>query len=337
METTPWKGRDEGPGAINTRWHHMVYAGQERTAQDAEGVALVGFRSHEGTVRSQGRPGAAEGPYAIRHALAQLAFHGGTVVHDRGDVTVDGHGLEEGQQEMGELVAEALAEHRLAFVLGGGHETTYAAYRGLVSSGKLEGVGSWGIISLDAHFGLRERPEATSTTVFHQIIREEKKAGRDFHYSVLGISEADNTRSMFQNAEKHAVPFLKDVHASETQRERVREFLAERLTEVELVFLSIDLDVLPAYQAPGVSSPATLGVPYLVVEEACRQVAASGKLALTDVVGLIPALDQDDRTARAAARLVNWTSLTAFDRPAADDATAQQQVVSEREASMSRL
>ena len=87
MSATPWQGRDDGPGAIHTRWHHMVYAGQKETGEEAQSLAVLGFDSHEGTIRSQGRPGAAEGPHRLRHALAQLAFHGANVVHDRGAVS----------------------------------------------------------------------------------------------------------------------------------------------------------------------------------------------------------------------------------------------------------
>ena len=72
-----------------------------------------------------------------------------------------------------------------------------------------------------------------------------------------------------------------------------------------MLYLTIDLDVLPASVAPGVSAPAAFGVPLPVISAVCRQVAASGKLLHVDVAELNPALDLDNRTARLAARLVN--------------------------------
>jgi arginase family enzyme len=69
------------------------------------------------------------------------------------------------------------------------------------------------------------------------------------------------------------------------------------------VYLTIDLDVLPGAVAPGVSAPAALGVPLSVVEAMVMRVRASGKLRAADMAEYNPALDQDRRTARAAARL----------------------------------
>lgn len=68
--------------------------------------------------------------------------------------------------------------------------------------------------------------------------------------------------------------------------------------------LSIDLDVLPAAVAPGVSAPAAYGVPVEVLEAVCRRVAESGRLRVLDIVELCPRLDIDGRTAKTAARLV---------------------------------
>lgn len=336
MITTPWKGRDDGPGAIHTRWHHMVYAGQEQTGQEASSLAVLGFRSHEGTIRAQGRAGAVDGPDSLRHALAQLAFHGANVVHDRGDVTVEEHRLEDAVQRAGRRIAEALREHKLTAVLGGGHETTWAAYQGLVASGKLDAVHTWGVLSLDSHLGLSQQPEPNATTVFDQIARAEKKAGRGFRYLAVGISEADNTRARFENAQRVGARYLKDVQAQESALPEVLDWVRTELAELELLHLSVDLDVLPGWVAPGVSNPATLGVPLYVVEQVCTEAAGCGKLELVDVVGLNPRHDIDDRTARAGARLLHWITAASFDRPAADaaDSAAQRQLLAERTRSL---
>ncbi|MFD4181886.1 arginase family protein, partial [Rhodococcus sp. NPDC058514] len=85
----------------------------------------------------------------------------------------------------------------------------------------------------------------------------------------------------------------------------VESFVDEFLRSVDLVHLSVDLDVLPAAVAPGVSSPAAFGVPLEVVQRVCDIVARSGRLALLDVAELNPKLDFDNRTARTAARLIH--------------------------------
>jgi formiminoglutamase len=60
---TAWPGRDDGPGPQHLRWHSTIVL----EAENGPGTtAFVGFRSDEGVRRNQGRPGAAEGPTALR-------------------------------------------------------------------------------------------------------------------------------------------------------------------------------------------------------------------------------------------------------------------------------
>ncbi|MDO4241644.1 MAG: arginase family protein, partial [Microbacteriaceae bacterium] len=98
----------------------------------------------------------------------------------------------------------------------------------------------------------------------------------------------------------------------------VTEFTAGFLAEIDILYLTIDLDVLPAGTAPGVSAPAPYGVPVEVINAVTKQAAASGKLVALDVAELCPRFDIDSRTAKTAARLVH-TALTNYRpyRPAA--------------------
>ena len=75
------------------------------------------------------------------------------------------------------------------------------------------------------------------------------------------------------------------------------------------MYLTIDLDVLPAAVMPGVSAPAPYGVPMAVVEEIALRVKASGKLRLADMAEYNPRFDVDGHGARAA-RLA-WQLLSA--------------------------
>ncbi|MCT9846979.1 arginase family protein, partial [Leclercia adecarboxylata ATCC 23216 = NBRC 102595] len=74
---------------------------------------------------------------------------------DRGDDDAPGE-LEAGQAELGTVVSGLLNAHDLAVVLGGGHETAYASYQGLVGSKHVGEKTRIGILNLDAHFDLRE-------------------------------------------------------------------------------------------------------------------------------------------------------------------------------------
>ncbi len=87
--------------------------------------------------------------------------------------------------------------------------------------------------------------------------------------------------------------------------------LTNWLNSIDTLYMSIDLDCFPSYEAPGVSAPASRGVAYEVIEPLVKLAASSGKLAVADVAELNPSHDIDNRTARLAARLVYVIANTA--------------------------
>ena len=62
---------------------------------------------------------------------------------------------------------------------------------------------------------------------------------------------------------------------------------------------------MPASEAPGVSAPATLGVPFETVLRIVTTVAQHPKLRALDLAEVNPNSDIDNRTARLAARLIH--------------------------------
>ncbi|HEY8701109.1 MAG TPA: formimidoylglutamase [Arthrobacter sp.] len=311
----PWTGRFDGDGGEYRRWWQAVSrytpgtdgaaapASLRATAHGPSRPAvLLGFASDEGVRRNKGRPGAASAPAALRAALGPLAFHLDRAVSDAGDVAVRGGAMEAGQARAGLAITSMLDAGRLTVVLGGGHETAFASYLGIAGSEAVRGGMRLGVLNLDAHFDLREAPQPTSGTPFLQMAEAEAAAGREFRYAVVGISEPNNTRSLFSTAERLGVKYLLD---EDCTAERVRSFVAEFIGRLDVLYLTIDLDVLPASVAPGVSAPAAYGVPLPIISAVCRQVVESGKLLHVDVAELNPDLDIDGRTAKVAARLVN--------------------------------
>ncbi len=270
-------------------------------------MALVGFACDEGVRRNHGRVGAAHAPDALRRALAPMALHLDVPIIDAGTVAVEDQDLEAGQDRLADRVAALLDRHELVVVLGGGHETAWGSYLGRTRSTRLAGART-GVLNLDAHFDLREADAPSSGTPFLQMARADRAAGRDFRYTVLGISEPSNTGVLFRTAADLGVEHLTDEQCSPQNLPHVLASVDRLLDNVDALHLSIDLDVLPASVAPGVSAPAGYGVPLEVIHAVCRHVARSGKLALVDVVELLPRLDLDHRTARTAARLI--TTLT---------------------------
>ena len=307
-DMTRWQGRvDAAEGELGKRWHQIVKPLDNST--ETGGAALIGFSCDTGVARNNGRTGAREGPAAFRSVLGNTPVHRCRSIADAGDVvcTANGSddGLESAQEEFAGLVAGALSRGKLPIGMGGGHEIAFGSFSGLARHlAQQEPAPRIGIINLDAHFDLRMAERASSGTPFRQIAEDCQARGWPFHYCVLGISEFGNTQALFERARALGVTWMLDEDMHVAALESVRARLAAFIAQVDHVYFTVCLDVLPASVAPGVSAPATRGVPLDVIEPVIDMVAGSGKLRLADFAELNPGLDIDQRTARVAARLL---------------------------------
>jgi formiminoglutamase len=303
-----WTGRDdtadEGPEAL--RWHQCVTPWSEAAPP---GVTLLGFACDEGVRRNQGRVGASKGPAALRRGLANLAWPNQERLFDAGDVGCIAQDLEKSHDELADLVRQVMATGQKVIVLGGGHGTAWGTFSGL---SRVLPAWTVGIINLDAHFDLRASPTAHSGTPFRQMAEWSLQNGRRFRYFVLGIAEPANTPTLFETAKRLRVQWKYDHELTPWKLGPVIEELRAFVAGVDLVYLSVDLDVLPSAIMPAVSAPSAYGVALETVETLIQWVAGCGKLAVADVVEFNPAYDRDGLASRAAARLVwqlarHWT------------------------------
>lgn len=293
-----WSGRSDGPGPEHARCHSVIRPLDLDNPQAQPGIALLGFASDEGVARNHGRPGAAAGPEALRNALGSLAVHHEHVLYDAGTITTQDTDLEGAHERLSTSVEALSAAGHLPIILGGGHETAFGSHRGAFRA-----KGPLKIINLDAHFDLRTADVPTSGTPFKQI---SELVGRpDFDYTVLGISRPNNTKVLFDEAADLGVTISLDEELLTMNVEQLRAHAEQLCAGTAPIHLSIDLDVLPAAQAPGVSAPAGLGVDLPIIRELAVSIAATGRLALVDVVELNPSFDLDNRTAKLAARLID--------------------------------
>lgn len=301
---TTWTGRHDteetaAPERL-ARWHHRV---QPWHPLAQGGAVLIGFAVDEGVRRNQGRTGAAEGPKALRQALANLPAPTGTALWDAGDLQCHGQALEAVQNELSTIVAQVRAQGGVPMVLGGGHEVAWGTFGGLVAQGQTPG--RLLVLNLDAHFDLRHANTPNSGTPFAQIHQWCQTHGQPFHYTVLGISRFANTPALFDRAQATGTRWRTD-ETLQTPADwaQAQAELAQDLQACDAVYLTICLDVLSATVAPGVSAPATLGVPLPFIEAVIEQVKASDKLIAADMAELNPSFDRDHQTARIGARLL---------------------------------
>ncbi|WP_407330323.1 formimidoylglutamase [Enterovibrio sp. 27052020O] len=317
IDMSLWQGRiDLEDGEAGARLHQKIQSADNAIEP---GVMLVGFACDEGVSRNKGRVGAYAAPDEIRKMLANMPWHHSHPVYDKGNTSCDDQDLAKSQKQLAAQVSDALEHHHLPIVLGGGHEVAWGTYQGLAqhltSKGK-EAAPRVGIINFDAHFDLRvpsgQSAQGSSGTPFSQIADYCQHQGWPFHYACVGVSRSSNTQALFDKAYALSVLTIEDTDISAESLPLVREQLQGFMSNVDLLYLTIDIDVFPASTAPGVSAPAVHGVSYALVEALIRDILAAKnadgktKLTVADVAELNPHYDIDSHTARLAARLV-WT------------------------------
>ncbi|WER45009.1 formimidoylglutamase [Cupriavidus sp. WKF15] len=297
-----WRGRvDHGEAGDTRRLFNVVRAGTQR---EPGAPVLIGFCCDAGVARNQGRVGAAAGPHEIRRALAGVPAHDVQALHDAGDVVCEGDWLEAAQQALGGVVAAELAAGARPLVLGGGHEVAWGTWQGLRAHlDARDDRGRVLVVNLDAHFDLRSSRPASSGTPFDQIADDCRERGLRFDYACLGVSRLGNTAALFERARLLDVRWVEDVLMQERHLDARLAELQGWIDAAAHVYLSIDLDVLPAAVMPAVSAPAAYGVPLTVVEAVLEVIMASGKLRVAELAEFNPAYDRDGCGARVAARL----------------------------------
>jgi formiminoglutamase len=310
-DMTMWQGRiDTEETTPAWRWHQKVQAwDRKRPLNNAP--TLLGFACDEGVRRNKGRPGACNGPRAIRGALANLAYHLDGPVFDAGDIICDDKQLEQAQDLLAGQVSHVLQNGGFPIVLGGGHEVAWGSFLGIADYlNKTYPNHRIGIVNFDAHFDLRNpKPQPSSGTPFRQIAQWCEENGQAFNYLVYGINPSTNTQALFDYAKKQQVIWKTDIQCTENHLPELKDSLSRFLQQIDCLYLTICLDAFPASIALGVSAPCAIGIePVTVIQliqsikELCNRNDAP--LILADIAELNPEYDQKGLTAKLAARLI---------------------------------
>lgn len=296
-----WSGRS---AETVQYWHQAVKCQKPSDKPHGTGksISLLGYAVDAGVRRNSGRPGSADGPDAIRKMMAGMGFHleRGFAVYDFGNIEAVEDDLEETQILVKEWVLERLQSHSFPILLGGGHDLAYAHGKAAMEYCRSKGE-KLGIINLDAHFDLRHllSGKGHSGSPFFQLSEEHP---RDFHYLCLGIQRAGNPPQLFETAKTRKVQWMEMGDFTIHNWENIRAVLDQFCGNVNKIYLSIDLDGFSSAYAPGVSAPSPMGFSPELAAMVLDWIADTGKLLCMDVVELNPQFDQDNATARLAAR-----------------------------------
>ncbi|MGN0003297.1 MAG: formimidoylglutamase [Sphingobacterium composti] len=305
-DSSLWQGRIDGEEREYLRWHQVVTCVdlQEEQLHLDNAVVFLGFCCDEGVRRNQGREGAKSAPDYLRKILANLPVHFNEKLQivDAGNVNTNGYDLESAQEALAIAVQKIRSSGGYPLLIGGGHEITYAHYKGLYSSGRKIGV-----INLDAHLDMRPLSDekGNSGTSFYQLNQELFDNGEKLKYLAIGIQEISNTTGLLDYAKSQGVEIIYNSELSSSNISVVQDKIAEFAEQVDELYLTIDMDVFAGAFAPGVSAVSYQGiVPDHSFYALLSFLYAHPKLQSIDIAELNPRYDLDERTARLAANLI---------------------------------
>lgn len=257
-------------------------------------VVLLGCPQDEGVRRNGGRPGAAHAPDAIRAMLYRLVAPANAIrLFDLGNTRILGT-LEATHDLQQQLVHAALAQGKRVISLGGGNDLSYPDCAALASLAP-----DLAAFNIDAHLDVRQSPIRHSGTPYRMLLDEgHVRADRFFELGhqqqVTAIAHLDYLAR--NGAYVRSLPAWREAGLENTVHH-----LLEPLPAASAVFWGIDMDVVCAADAPGVSAPNPAG---LAARELCALAALAGadpRSRVFEITEVNPSFDIDNRTARLAA------------------------------------
>jgi len=247
-------------------------------------VALLGLPDDTGVSMNNGRPGAKEGPASFRAALASMGVsepHGWAwpKVFDAGDVGVVPGDIHTTHDRVTEAVESVLELGLFPIAIGGGHDLTFPFVRAVANKfGPMTGV------YFDPHLDVRETDGSGMS--FRRLIETGAASALRIH----GFDPISNASEHVQWFQSHGGHIDTDT-------------TPEDLWPAGNAFVSLDLDVIDAAFAPGVSAMNPSGWTPEFTAKWVSEAGANPNVRCFDIMELSPPNDDRNRTARLAARM----------------------------------
>ena len=264
-------------------------------------VALVGAPMEAGSVT----PGRCDlAPDVVRRTLRRFSTYdleAGEELHvrmlDTGDADVRGVMPADGFAPIKDAVLRCTIDHELTILLGGNNAVTRPAAHGLGLP--LDRVG---VITLDAHFDLRETDQGLGNGNPIRALLEDGLPGRNLVQ--IGLMPFANTKKMHEDAVAAGAATFTISECLEDGIFAIIDDTLERLSHVEAILVDFDIDVIDRGQLPGAPGARPGGMPALMFFDAARRLAAESQVRLVDLTEFDPSLDVSDISALTAARWV---------------------------------
>ncbi|WP_114227608.1 MULTISPECIES: arginase family protein [Sphingomonas] len=245
-------------------------------------------------------------PAALRGILKRIGRYDiarakevGSLVHDRGEVKLDGLSIEQATGPLRAAVAESVAAHGLTLLIGGNNAVTRPGVLGLAEALGLL-LDAIGLITLDAHLDMRDLFAGLGNGNPVRALREDGLPGRNIVQ--VGLAPFANSARMHDDALSggHLLLTADEVHAKGGRAAAVRAI--EALDHVEAIVVDCDIDVIDRAQFPGAPGARPGGISNQDFFAAARRLAAEPRVRVIDLTEWDPPLDPSDLSALTAGR-----------------------------------
>ena len=264
-------------------------------------IGLLGAPLAAGSVT----PGACDkAPQLLRSTLKRIGRYDVeigrsviTAICDRGDIDLDGLSIDEAMDPIREAVEKSVAAHPLTLLVGGNNAITRPAALGL--GVPLEQVG---LITLDAHFDMRELDDGLSNGNPVRKLLEDGLPGRNI--AQIGIASFANTAKMHRDALSAGNLVIS---MEEVRRDGIRKAVdhaIDHTSECKALLIDCDIDVIDRSQMPGAPGARPGGMDVADFYSAVRSLATHHRTRVMDLTEWDPSLDSSDLSALTAARWV---------------------------------
>jgi len=264
-------------------------------------VTLVGAPLAAGSV-TQGRCDLA--PSLLRQTLRRIGRYDvesrrelTTQITDRGDIDLAGLSIEAATEPLCEAVRLSASLHQLTLLIGGNNAVTRPGVLGLGLP--LEKVG---LITLDAHFDMRDTNEGLSNGNPVRALIDDGLPGANI--AQVGLASFANSRKMHEDA--MAAGNLV-VTMDEVRRLGIALAIDRALDHVsncDAIVVDCDIDVIDRSQFPAAPGGRPSGMAVHDFFAAVRRLASDPRVRLIDLTEWDPPLDPTDLSALTAARWV---------------------------------
>lgn len=264
-------------------------------------VALCGAPMEAGSVT----PGRCDlAPAIVRRTLKRFSTYdvetGAELdlrILDAGDADVAGVMPAEGFAAIQALARRCTIDHDLTLLIGGNNAVTRPAAHALGHP-----LGEVGLITLDAHFDLRDTEAGLINGNPVRALLEDGLPGRNI--CQIGLAPFANTARMHRDALDAGIGVYPIADCRERGIKAVLAEALERLSHCAVLMVDFDIDAIDRSQCPGAPGARPGGMPVDLFFAAARFLAAEPRVGLVDLTEFDPSLDVSDITALTAGRWI---------------------------------